>query len=133
MAGFLPRFLETLVSDKRVLRNFVNGESVDAVDGATIDLVNPTTGEVFATAPLSTEADVDTAYRAAATAFESWRDSTPSQRQAALLKIADVLEAHEREHRQAARPDQVGGDPSDDRPDPVLRRCRAGARGPRRR
>jgi betaine-aldehyde dehydrogenase len=94
MAGFLPRFLETLVSDKRVLRNFVNGESVDAVDGATIDLVNPTTGEVFATAPLSTEADVDTAYRAAATAFESWRDSTPSQRQAALLKIADVLEAH---------------------------------------
>jgi betaine-aldehyde dehydrogenase len=82
------------VSDKRIIRNFVGGESVDAVDGATSDLYNPSTGEVFASAVVSGPADVDRAYAAAASAFEGWRDSTPSERQGALLTIADALEAH---------------------------------------
>jgi len=83
------------VSDKRVVRNVINGESVEAADGATTDLINPTTGEVFATAPRSGAEDIDRAYRAAEAAFEStWRDSTPSERQKAMLGIADVLEAH---------------------------------------
>jgi betaine-aldehyde dehydrogenase len=85
------------VSDKRTLRNFINGESVDAADGRTSDLVNPSTGEVFATAPVSSADDIDRAYRAASAAFETWRDTTPSERQAALLKVADVLEAHAEE------------------------------------
>ena len=82
------------MSDKRALRNLINGESVDATDGRTTDLINPSTGEVFGSAPLSSPADVDRAYQAAAAAFETWRDSTPSERQAALSAIADVLEAH---------------------------------------
>jgi len=82
------------VADKRDLHNLVNGEPVDAVDGGRTDLVNPSTGEVFGTAPLSTQSDVDRAYAAAAHAFESWRDTTPSQRQAALLRMADIVELH---------------------------------------
>ena len=82
------------MSDKRIIRNFVGGESVDAVDGATSDLYNPSTGEVFASAVVSGPADVDRAYAAAASAVEGWRDSTPSERQGALLTIADALEAH---------------------------------------
>ena len=78
----------------RAIKNFVGGKSVDAAEGGTTELVNPSTGEVFATAPLSGARDVDAAYQAAAGAFESWRDSTPSERQQALLKIADALEAH---------------------------------------
>ena len=58
----------------RTIRNFVNGESVDSVSGQTSDLVNPTTGEVFAQAVVSNAEDVDRAYRAAADAFESWSD-----------------------------------------------------------
>ena len=85
------------MSDKRQLRNFINGESVDSADGRTIDLVDPSTGEVFGTAPVSTAQDVDRAYRAASAAFESWRDSTPSTRQKALLDIADTFEAHAEE------------------------------------
>jgi betaine-aldehyde dehydrogenase len=85
------------VSDKRALRNFVNGESVDPADGRSTDLVDPSTGAVFGSAPLSGERDVDAAYRAAAGAFEGWRDSTPSQRQKALLAIADVIESHAEE------------------------------------
>ena len=82
------------MTDKRILANVIAGESVPAADGRSTDLVDPSNGEVFGSAPLSGEQDVDRAYQAAATAFEQWRDSTPSERQAALLKIADTLEAH---------------------------------------
>ena len=78
----------------RVLRNVVNGAAVEAATDQVTELVNPTTGEVFALAPVSTAADVDAAYQAAAAALPQWRDSTPSARQAALLRIAEVLEAH---------------------------------------
>ncbi|MEY9214015.1 gamma-aminobutyraldehyde dehydrogenase [Thermobifida halotolerans] len=77
----------------RRLRNFINGEFVDSVDGRTAPIVNPATGEVFAEAPVSTAHDVDSAFRAAADAFENgWRDSTPAERQLALNRIADAVE-----------------------------------------
>ena len=74
-------------------RNIVNGESVDAADGATYDLVNPATGAVYAAAPASKAEDVDRAMQAAAAAFEEWGDTTPAERQKALLKMADALES----------------------------------------
>ena len=75
------------------IRNFVNGQSGDARDGTTLDIVDPATGTVYATSPRSGSADVDTAMAAAATAFGAWRDTTPSERQLALLRIADAVEA----------------------------------------
>jgi betaine-aldehyde dehydrogenase len=81
------------MTDKRVTRNFVNGEWTDAADGRTADLISPVTGEVFGTAPVSGAADVDAAVGAAAAAFEGWRDSTPAERQLALLRMADAIEA----------------------------------------
>jgi betaine-aldehyde dehydrogenase len=78
----------------RTVRNFIDGKLTDAADGRRGDLVDPTTGEVFGSAPLSGPADVDAAYQAAATAFESWRDATPSDRQRAMLRFADAVEAH---------------------------------------
>jgi 1-pyrroline dehydrogenase len=60
----------------------------------TLDLTNPATGEVFGTSPIATQSDVDNALAGAARAFKVWRRSTPAQRQLALLKIADALEAH---------------------------------------
>ena len=75
------------------IQNFINGERVDAAEGRTTDLVDPRTGEVFAQAALSGEPDVDAAFRSAQRAFDGgWRDSTPSERQQALLKIADAIE-----------------------------------------
>ncbi|GAB3895152.1 hypothetical protein GCM10029964_074630 [Kibdelosporangium lantanae] len=88
------------MSDKQVFRNFVNGEHTDSADGRTLDLVNPATGEVYATSPLSGQSDVDAAVAAADRAFETWRDSTPSSRQLALLRIADALEARAEEFNQ---------------------------------
>jgi betaine-aldehyde dehydrogenase len=77
---------------KTKLQNFVGGEHVDPADGSLYDLINPATGEVFARAPMSGKEDVDRAFEAAEKAFEVWRDATPSQRQLALLKIADAIE-----------------------------------------
>ncbi len=81
----------------REIRNVINGASVPAAEGQTIDLVDPTTGQVFATAPQSGAQDIDRAYAAAATAFEGWRDTVPGERQKALLAIADLFEEHAEE------------------------------------
>src|SRR3982074_39251 len=75
----------------RTLQNFIGGKFVDS-EGETIDLINPSTGEVFAQAPVSTPAEVDAAFQAASDAFPEWRDATPSERSLALLRIADSIE-----------------------------------------
>jgi len=72
--------------------NFIHGKRVAAASGETTDIVDPSTGEVYAKAPLSREADIDAAFQDSARAFEAWRDTTPSERQQALLKIADAFE-----------------------------------------
>src|SRR5581483_8814337 len=74
------------------LQNFVDGKYTDTTEGRTSDVVDPSTGEAYAEAPVSGAQDVDAALRAAAAAFEGWRDSTPSERSLALLKIADAFE-----------------------------------------
>ena len=79
------------------LQNFIDGEYRDAADGTTSDLTNPVTGDVFATAPLSSNADVDAACQAARRAFDKWRDATPSERSLALIRIADAIEANAKE------------------------------------
>jgi betaine-aldehyde dehydrogenase len=81
----------------RDLHNFINGDAADAKSGRRSDLVNPSTGEIFATAPVSDSADVDAAFDAASAAFDGWRDATPSARSLALLRIADALEARAEE------------------------------------
>src|SRR5215471_6182951 len=77
----------------RTLQNFVNGQFTDSAGGAFSDVVDPSTGEAYARAPVSTAADVDAALRVAAEAFETWRDTTPSERSLALLRFADAIEA----------------------------------------
>src|SRR5690349_5342921 len=76
-----------------VLRNFVGGEHADPADGATSAIVDPCTGEPYAYAPVSAAGDVAGAMVAAEAGFEVWRDSTPAERQRALLRIADAVEA----------------------------------------
>ncbi|WP_137294852.1 gamma-aminobutyraldehyde dehydrogenase [Nocardioides dongxiaopingii] len=76
----------------QTFKNVVNGELVDSVSGETYDVIDPTTGEVYARAPLSGQEDVDRAYAAAGAAFEAWGDTTPQDRSNALLKIAAAIE-----------------------------------------
>jgi betaine-aldehyde dehydrogenase len=80
----------------RVLSNFVDGQSAPP-DGKVMDLVNPVNEEVFAQSTVSSEEEIDAACRAAANAFESWGQATPSERQRSLLHIADAIEARAEE------------------------------------
>ncbi len=74
------------------LYNYVNGAQVQAQDGRTTPIVDPSRGEAYAEAPLSGPEDVDLAFQAAAAAFAGWRDTTPSERSLMLLKLADAIE-----------------------------------------
>jgi betaine-aldehyde dehydrogenase len=73
-------------------RNVINGELVDAASGERYDVIDPTTGEVYATAPMSGPEDLDRAYGAAEKAFEEWGRMTPRDRAGALLKIAEKVD-----------------------------------------
>src|SRR5919108_3610716 len=73
-------------------KNFVGGEWVDSDGGGTMEVLNPSTGEVIAEVAHSTEADADRAVEAAKTALPEWLETTPGERAELLLKLADVIE-----------------------------------------
>jgi 1-pyrroline dehydrogenase len=73
-------------------RNLVAGELVGSVEGGVREIVNPADGGVIGEVPEGTQADVDRAVAAAKAAFPGWRDTTPGERAAALLALADLLE-----------------------------------------
>ncbi len=75
------------------LRNFIGGEFLEGKDARVSPVIDPSTGQAYAEAPVSSADDVNTACQAAAGAFETWRDSTPADRQRMLLALADRLEA----------------------------------------
>ena len=75
------------------LQNFIGGQWTDTSFDKRYELIDPSTGEVFATAPRSGETEVDAAVQSASAAFENWRDTTPSERSLALIRIADAIEA----------------------------------------
>ena len=85
------------MSEKKIFHNIIGGEVQASADGAMMDIVNPSTGEVYASAPNSSAIDVDQACQAAGAAFEKWRWTTPSERQRALLKLADAIEENAEE------------------------------------
>jgi aldehyde dehydrogenase (NAD+) len=76
---------------------FIGGEFVDALDGATMDVVNPFDGSVIAKVAEAKAADVDRAVDAAAKAFPAWRATPAMQRGRLLGKLADAIEAHAEE------------------------------------
>ena len=76
---------------KRELRNFVDGAFVESESSARLDLIDPATEEVYASSPISSEKDVDTAFTSAKKAFEEWGETTPGERQLALFRIADAI------------------------------------------
>jgi betaine-aldehyde dehydrogenase len=77
----------------RQLKNFVGGEYIQPKSDANSEVINPATGETYAHAPISNQADVQHAYEVARTAFAEWSQTTPGERQLALFRIADAFEA----------------------------------------
>jgi 1-pyrroline dehydrogenase len=73
-------------------KNFVGGEWVDAVDGETMEVLNPASGETIAEVPRGSEGDVDRAVAAAGRALPEWMETTPGERAGYLLALADAIE-----------------------------------------
>ncbi|MGH3397491.1 MAG: gamma-aminobutyraldehyde dehydrogenase [Streptosporangiaceae bacterium] len=91
------------------LRNFIGGHWTDLSYDKKSEVIDPSTGEAYATAPISGPEEVDAAFGAAADAFPGWRDATPAERSLALLRIADEFEANaeqlvETESRNTGKP-----------------------------
>jgi phenylacetaldehyde dehydrogenase len=81
------------VKSVRHTKLFIDGQFVDALDGAEFETINPSTGEVITRVSEAKAADVDLAVAAARRAFESgpWRTMTPAKRAAALWRLGDLL------------------------------------------
>ena len=71
----------------------IDGEAVQASNGATFERRNPLDGEVATRAPAATVADAVAAVDAAAAAFPAWAAMGPGERRALLMKAAHALEA----------------------------------------
>ncbi|WP_294926498.1 gamma-aminobutyraldehyde dehydrogenase [uncultured Paracoccus sp.] len=71
----------------------INGE-LAAGDGEALPVWNPATGEEIAHVPEASPEQIDAAMRGAAEAFDSYGRTTPGERAALLLQIADVIEAN---------------------------------------
>ncbi|MDO9407751.1 aldehyde dehydrogenase family protein [Patulibacter sp.] len=78
------------IGDTRLL---IDGDRVDAAEGATFDVFNPATGELLAKVAEARAEDVDRAVKAARRAFESgpWRDMKPAERARVIWKLGDLL------------------------------------------
>ncbi|MGH3637359.1 MAG: aldehyde dehydrogenase family protein, partial [Mycobacterium sp.] len=79
------------------LSNFINGKYVDASEVGHLNIVDPCTEVAYLSASEAGPEQIDAAMRAAEAAFDQWRFTMPAQRQRALLRIADALEAREDE------------------------------------
>jgi len=75
-------------------KNFVGGEWVEAVEGETMEVLNPATGEAIAEVPRGSAADVERAVAAAKKALPEWLETTPRERSELLLGLAEVLDEH---------------------------------------
>lgn len=71
--------------------NYVGGQLIPAVDGGTIDNIDPSTGKVYSQLPSSTQADVNAAVAAATSAFKQWSAASIEERSRVLLNIADRI------------------------------------------
>ncbi|MCH1868024.1 aldehyde dehydrogenase [Nocardioides sp. CFH 31398] len=71
----------------------IGGQDRDATGGATVDRINPVTGEVASVAAAATVDDAVAAVEAAAAAFPAWAATSPGERRALLSAAADRLEA----------------------------------------
>lgn len=63
-------------------------------EGPAEPILNPATGDVLCEVPEASAEQVARAVSAASRAYESWSQTTPAERSALLLKLADAIEAN---------------------------------------
>ena len=74
------------------MRNFINGEFVEPINGRYLDNLEPATGKPYSQAADSDAHDVDLAVTAGEKAFVDWSKKPATERSRFLLRIADLIE-----------------------------------------
>lgn len=89
--------MTVLKNETVVLKNYINGEWVDAESTEALDVPNPATGEIIARVPISSKEDVAKAVQAAKEAFQTWKNTPVPKRARILYKYHYLLtENHEK-------------------------------------
>ena len=79
---------------------FIDGEFVDAVDGASLEVLNPHDCSVITHIAEGRQADIDRAVEAAERAFPAWKKMMAAERGRLLLRLADAIEERAEEFAQ---------------------------------
>src|SRR5215472_2461939 len=74
------------------IKNFIDGQFVEAVGGKYLDNMEPATGKPYSQVADSDARDVDLAVAAAEKAFTDWSKTPTAERSRFLMRIADLIE-----------------------------------------
>ncbi|MEK4760967.1 CoA-acylating methylmalonate-semialdehyde dehydrogenase [Viridibacillus sp. FSL E2-0187] len=83
--------MNKVITEKKTLSNFINGQWVKSSTESYIEVPNPATGEILAEVPISTQEDLEKAVEAAKQAFTSWKKVAVPQRARILFKYQQLL------------------------------------------
>ena len=72
---------------------FINGKWIEPTGRSTLDVINPATEKAFATISLGNADDVDSAAKAAKSAFDSWSNSSIEERKEIISNIVGGLKS----------------------------------------
>ena len=84
-------------TDIKSLQLFINGQWADASDGKTFEDLNPLDDSVYAKVAKGTGADIRKAIAAAKAAYPAYKESTPTERERWLLRVAEIMEDRQSE------------------------------------
>jgi acyl-CoA reductase-like NAD-dependent aldehyde dehydrogenase len=97
--GEATRWTDEIAAQPTLAQAFIGGRYVDAASGETFPCVSPVTGETLNEVAAGGQEDIDRAVAAARNAFDDgrWSDLAPRDRKARLLRVAELLIAHQSE------------------------------------
>jgi malonate-semialdehyde dehydrogenase (acetylating)/methylmalonate-semialdehyde dehydrogenase len=79
----------------KIVKNYVNGQWIEPENTGTLNVENPSTGEIIGKTPLSTTTEVNRAIKAAAEAFKDWSRTPVARRVQPLYELDALLRDHE--------------------------------------
>ena len=82
---------------KNPLQHFIGGAWIDSESGETFEDYNPLDDSLYARVAKGTGSDMHNAIYAAKTAFKAYRQTTPTQRERWLLRVAEIMEERQSE------------------------------------
>ena len=84
-------------TNNKSLKHFIAGQWIDAACGATFEVLNPLDDSLYAYAAKGTGDDIINAVAAAKAAFTSYKETTPTERERWLLRVAEIMEERQKD------------------------------------